>query len=78
MSEIGEEHRLKGEKNEVWYVDMRKCFLNIERDEMNIEKKAFLDEFDKIISQNRSKKASNLQKQMGYFDMKDLFERFTI
>ncbi|TRZ87193.1 MAG: hypothetical protein D4R88_09765 [Methanosarcinales archaeon] len=60
------------------YVDKGKYLLNVERDEMNIEKRAFLDEFDKILTQNRSKKASNLQKQIGYFDMKDLFKVFPI
>jgi hypothetical protein len=60
------------------HVDKGKYLLNVERDEMNIDKLAFLDELDKILTQNRSKKGSNLQKQIGYFDMKDLFEVFPI
>lgn len=57
---------------------MRKYLLNIRREEMDPEKKAFLDEFDKIIDKNNLEEVRDLQKQIGYIDVNDLLKCFTI
>jgi len=57
---------------------MKKYLLNIKREEMDPEKKAFLDEFDKIIEKSRLEEVRDLQKQIGYLDVNDLLKCFTI
>ena len=57
---------------------MGEYLLNIDRDKIDSEKRAFLDEFDNILDKNRSNEARELQKQIGYLDVNDLFKSFTI
>ncbi len=57
---------------------MKKYLLNIKREEMDPEKKAFLDEFDKIIEKSHLEEVRDLQKQIGYLDVNDLLKCFTI
>lgn len=49
--------------------------INVDIDEMDIEKRAFLKTFDEIISRKRD---GVLEKRLSYIDCKTLFKEFTI
>lgn len=51
--------------------------LNIERSELDAEKRDFLKEFDDILERNRLDKSKELD-QIRNLDVKDLFKCFTI
>lgn len=57
---------------------MDEYILNVNRKEMDPKKRAILDEFDEILKKNRSDAARDLDRQVRYLDVKDLFKCFTI
>ena len=57
---------------------MSDYLINVDRNKMNPDKKAFLDRFDEIIANNRSDDSRNLCKQISYLGVDDLFKCFTI